>query len=556
MTEYVPELFEAALSKHKTKWRKIQDKEVSYSFPVPDITLKEVFNELADRHPDKTFIYYRNRAYTYGECNLWARKIANGLRRIGCKKGDRVNTYIKNSPEFVCITLACFKLGLILVNSNPLDVANEIENKIQDCAAKVVIADENGYLALCKALRKMKRGPKYLILIGKETSVIHDISQRVETLESISVYGNEEPAAEINPNDIAVLQYTGGTTGVIKGCCQTNRAYIARAMAAEEYFKPVFSDEDVENFSVIIGLPFSHAYGFAQGIIVNMAFGGNMILTDTIKPQLKEILEKIQLYKAKLWPAIPLWMKLLTSDEDMQSYDLSSLKAISCGAASLPLAVLNKVEAVTGLVINEGYGMTETVNTITHNSFGFRKPGTVGVPYPNIDYLIVDQEDGDKIVADGVPGEIIARGVCVIKEYWQRPEETEYALRNGWLYTGDIGMIDEEGYLVILDRKKDLIIVSGFNVFPREIDDVVITHPAVADSCTVGVADPRKGEVPKTYVVLKHGCHNISEDEIIKYCNERLTRYKVPKSVEFIDIIPKTKNNKPDRNALKMMYSA
>jgi acyl-coenzyme A synthetase/AMP-(fatty) acid ligase len=164
MEKYVPTVFEAALEAHRLKWRKIQDKGVKYSFPIPDATLKEVFNKLTEEHPDKTYIYYRNRAYTYGECNLWARKIANGLRMIGCEKGDRVNTYMANSPEFVCITQACFKLGLLLVNSNPLDVANEIEYKIRDCGAKVVIADEVGYLALCNALKNMKSGPACLIL--------------------------------------------------------------------------------------------------------------------------------------------------------------------------------------------------------------------------------------------------------------------------------------------------------------------------------------------------------------------------------------------------------
>ncbi len=556
MTEYSEELFAAALAEHRPKWEKIQDPEVNYSFPIPNTTLKEAFNTIAEKHPDKTYIYYRNHAYTYGECNLWARKIANGLRKIECKKGDRVNTYMSNSPDFVCIAQACFKLGLILVNSNPLDVAYDMEYLMRDCQAKVVIADEISYRAVCDALQNIKNGPKYLILSEVDATLVHDIPQKVETLKTISVYGEEEPQENISPDDIAVLQCTGGTTGIIKECCGTNRAYFARAMAAREFYKPVFPPEDTDKFSIIVGLPFSHAYGFSMGIILNLAFGGNMILTDSVKPSLKEVLEKIEKYKANVWPAVPIWLKLLISEPELQKYDLSSLRSINSGGVSLPLSVLNQVEELTGIMVNEGYGMTETINTITHNSFAHRKPGTVGIPYPNIEYLIVDQEDGNKIVPNGTAGEIIARGVCVIKEYWQKPEETALAIRNRWLYTGDIGMIDEEGYLIILDRKKDLIIVSGFNVFPREIDDIMMTHPGVADSCTVGVPDAIRGEVPKTYVVLDQNHRDVTKEELMDYCNKRLTRYKIPRIIEFINIIPKTKNNKPDRKALKKMHLA
>lgn len=243
---------------------------------------------------------------------------------------------------------------------------------------------------------------------------------------------------------------------------------VAKAMAQIEYFKPILTEEDREHYMVMIGLGMSHAFGFSQAIVVNMTLGGSIYLADS----LTEILQAIEKYRPTVWPSVPIWMKLIASDPQYQCYDITSLKCITCGAAPLPVEVLHKVEEITGAVITEGYGMTETVNTIAINGFHHRKSGTVGVPNPNIEYLVVDAEDGVTVMSDGADGEIICRGECVMHEYWQKPEESANMVRDGWLYTGDIGHVDEEGYLVIRDRKKDLIITSGFNVFPTEIEEV------------------------------------------------------------------------------------
>lgn len=546
----IEEDFERALQQNKVKWRKLQDKGVNYSQSIPDITLKQYFNNLVDRSVDKTYIYYRDKEYSYGECNLIARRIANGLKRLGCQKGDRVITYMANCPEFVCLAHACFKLGAILVNSNPLDTPNEMEHRIRDCGAKVIVAGDLAINSIIEALMEIEQGPKYIVVNAQQINIkeLSEIQQQMIEWGWLMENGDEEPPADIDPDDIAVLQYTGGTTGVLKGSCQTNRGYIARVLGTYEYYKPILPAG--EEYRVIIGVPMSHAYGFNQGIICNMAYGGSMILMDSIEFNIRKLLEKIETYRPNIWPAVPICLKILCSDPELLQYDLSSIRVIGCGGAPLPVATILQTEKITGAIITEGYGLTEAIMTVTSNTFCARKPGKVGIPAPNVDLLVVDAETGERVMPYGESGEIIIRGPSVTKCYWNKPTETSASIKNGWFYTGDIGMIDESGYLQILDRKKDVIIVSGFNVYPKEIDDVLMSHPDVIDACTIGIFDEFKGEVPKSFVV-RNKQSDISERQLTMYCREKLTRYKIPKQIQFVDLIPKTKNNKPNSNILR-----
>lgn len=496
--------FEEALVRYREKWDKIKDPCVVYDFPIPDVSCKELFLKRVSEHPDKTYVISRGTKMSYVECNTLAAKIANGFLAKGLKKGDRVITYVSNGFEFVALAHACFKTGIIMVNTNPRSTADEIIRRIKDCTPKMVITDSD------------------------------DAS---------------EPDISISPEDIAILQYTGGTTGVLKGCCQTNHAFVAKAMAQVQYFRPFLNDNDYENYMVIIALGMSHAFGFGQGIVVNLTMGGTIFFAES----LDEILRVIEKYRPTVWPSVPLWMKLIATHEEYQKYDISSLKVITCGSAPLPVDVIRRVEELTGAVITEGYGMTETVNTITINGHDHRKVGTVGVVNPNIEYLIVDQETGTEVVEDGQPGEIICRGECVMHEYWNNPEETAKMLRNGWLYTGDIGRIDEEGFLIICDRKKDLIITGGFNVFPSELEAVAITAENVADAIAIGVPNERRGEVPAIFVQPIAG-KTVDLNEVERVCREKLSRFKVPKEYYIMDMLPKTKNRKPDRKMVKKLY--
>lgn len=435
----------------------------------------------------------------------------------------------------------------IMVNTNPRSTADEIIRRIKDCTPKMVITDSDGADAVVQALKDDKAGVEHMVFCpALEKGNRWD---ELGAWESIISDDASEPDISISPEDIAILQYTGGTTGVLKGCCQTNHAFVAKAMAQVQYFRPFLNDNDYENYMVIIALGMSHAFGFGQGIVVNLTMGGTIFFAES----LDEILRVIEKYRPTVWPSVPLWMKLIATHEEYQKYDISSLKVITCGSAPLPVDVIRRVEELTGAVITEGYGMTETVNTITINGHDHRKVGTVGVVNPNIEYLIVDQETGTEVVEDGQPGEIICRGECVMHEYWNNPEETAKMLRNGWLYTGDIGRIDEEGFLIICDRKKDLIITGGFNVFPSELEAVAITAENVADAIAIGVPNERRGEVPAIFVQPIAG-KTVDLNEVERVCREKLSRFKVPKEYYIMDMLPKTKNRKPDRKMVKKLY--
>ena len=547
MTKEQLENFERELVRLRKKWVPIKDPEVNYSFPIPPTNMKKMFLAKVAAHPDKPYIYRHGEVQTYGECNAAACRIANGMLALGLKKGDRIMTLVSNSREFIELAQACFKTGIIMVNSNPLATSDEMINRIRDCTPRAVFVDSDGLAALMSGLREDRSTVEYVISCPAQGPVPD--TEGVLGWDKFLSDDASEPEVEILPQDIAVLQYTGGTTGILKGCCQTNHAFVAKAMAQIEYFKPILTEEDREHYMVMIGLGMSHAFGFSQAIVVNMTLGGSIYLADS----LTEILQAIEKYRPTVWPSVPIWMKLIASDPQYQCYDITSLKCITCGAAPLPVEVLHKVEEITGAVITEGYGMTETVNTIAINGFHHRKSGTVGVPNPNIEYLVVDAEDGVTVMSDGADGEIICRGECVMHEYWQKPEESANMVRDGWLYTGDIGHVDEEGYLVIRDRKKDLIITSGFNVFPTEIEEVVMRCPGVADCIAIGIPNSRRGEVPAVYIQAAPG-ETVDLAQVEAACREKLSRYKVPKAFFMIDEVPKTKNRKPDRKKLKADY--
>lgn len=539
--------FEEALVRYRKKWDKIKDPCVMYKFPIPRTSCKELFLQRVKEHPNKTYIMHKGKSYTYAECNELAARLANGMFGCGLRKGDRVITYVSNGYEFVAIAQACFKTGIIMVNTNPRSTADEIMRRIADCTPKLVIADSDAADAVLEALREDSLGVEHRVFCP--ALVKENRWEGLEPWESLVSDSIAEPAIEVCPEDIAILQYTGGTTGVLKGCCQTNHAFVAKALAQVQYFRPFLNDADYEHYMVIIALGMSHAFGFSQGIVVNLTMGGTIFFADT----LEEILKAIEVYKPTVWPAVPLWMKLIASKEEYQNYDISSLKVITCGSAPLPVEVIHRVEELTGAVITEGYGMTETVNTIAINGQVHRKVGTVGVVNPNIEYLIVDQEHGEEVVEDGQPGEIICRGECVMKEYWNNPEETAHMVRDGWLYTGDIGRIDEEGFLIILDRKKDLIITGGFNVFPSELEAIAMTCPNVADAIAIGIPDERRGEIPVMLAQPKEGAE-IDLVELEQVCRSKLSRFKVPKAYYSIAEVPKTKNRKPDRKRARQMF--
>jgi len=547
--------FELAVARNRLKWEKQQDPEANYHFTVPDITVKSLYNYWAQIQPDKPRIIYEEKVYTYKQCNSIAQRIANGIKKMGYEKGERLINFLHNTPELMLIGQACFKLGIIIVNCNPCDTPREYANKLRDSGAKIAVVDDNSINVLKEAGALLEEPIEHVILFANDNSNgQHFIDGKPVTNFQLLIAESEEtePDVEVLPSDIQVMQYTGGTTGVLKACCLTNRALVANAMATYNQMATAIKANEL---SIIIQVPMSHGMGFNTAMMLPMLAGGTTILLDIRKFSLNYLLEVISKTRPTLWPIVPSVMKGLVDKCLLLEYDISSVKVVNSGGAPLPLEVIKKFEGLTKAKIIESYGLSEACTSVLIQPFNNKKQGTVGIPYPNTDVLIVDIASGTKVVAPGELGEIIFRGPQMMECYWNKPADTEVTIRNGWIYTGDIGVMDEDGVFRIVDRIKDVIIVSGLNVYPREVDEVLIEHPDITDACTVGIRDERRGEIPISFVVKRSGSE-ISDEEILEYCGEKLSRYKVPRKIEFIDTIPKTKNNKPDKKALVRIQSS
>jgi long-chain acyl-CoA synthetase len=355
-----------------------------------------------------------------------------------------------------------------------------------------------------------------------------------------------EPAHPINPHkDLAVLQYTGGTTGLPKGAMLSHANVSANAQQCRAILHSIRDDGEV----VLGVLPFFHIYGLTVCVNFATLIGATVLPLPKFDP--RETLKTIHKYKPTIFPCAPSIFIALLQQKKLEHYDLSSIRYCISGSAPMPTAVMERFRSLTGAHIVEGYGLTEA-SPVTHLNplEGVRKPGSIGLPFPDTDAAIVDMEVGTIPVPPGKVGELVIRGPQVMQGYWKRPDETASVLRNGWLYTGDIATMDEEGYFFIVDRKKDLIISGGYNVYPREIDEVLHDHPAVKEAVTVGVQHATRGEIIKAYIVLKEG-YSATKTDIIAFCREKLANYKVPKQVEFRDELPKTLVGKVLRRAIR-----
>jgi long-chain acyl-CoA synthetase len=539
--------FENYAAKWDKLWVEHYDKDIKRNLPEPDITLKDVLQNWVNVHPDKSHIIYKDRILTYKESNALACKLANALIRLGCKKGDRLSIILPNIPEVIISFMACYKTGMIAVGYNYRSTEAEMQANFIDNGAETIIAETAYADKVINILREGKTSVKNVIVLDcseeqmKNTNVL-DFYQLIDKEEEI------EPDIEVLPDDLQLLLYTGGTTGISKGCCHTNRTIIGHAHAFMNWFSSALGKED---FRVLMCLPMSHAYGIHFGINWCLVTGGTVICLST--PSSDAIIEAMNKYEPTLWPSVPALINQIVYYPKVSKSKLWALKVVVCGGAPVAEDTLTLFKQYTKAKVVEGYGMSEAIDCISFNPIGNGgKTGSIGIPFPDTDVLIVHIEDGKTVMPPGQKGEIIFRGPQMIKEYWNQPEETAYAIRSGWMYTGDIGYMDKDGCMYIVDRKKDMITVGGFNVFPREIDELLYKHPKIYSSCTVGAPEPRLGEIAMSFIVVKPN-EKLTAEEVIEYCRESLTAYKVPKLIKFVNEIPLTKANKPDKMALKNM---
>ena len=545
-------------------WVKFYERDVPENLTYPDLTLGNVLGQTASKYPDNTALVFYGRKISYAELDALANRFAHALTGLGVKKGDRVALMLPNIPQMVIAYYGTLRLGAIAVATNPLYKAHELEVQLKDSGAETLVAVDMFYPVISPVLPRT--AVKHLILCGIKDylpfplNLLYPIKARIEKqwvrvkrvppIHDFLSLLNEAQATPVNsrvsPDDTAILQYTGGTTGTPKGAVLTHRNLVANAVHNRVWLTNGKEGEE----RILAVIPFFHVYGMTTAMNLGVLLGAELILLP--KFHTKEVLHFINKYRPTIFPGIQAMYMAIGNYPKIHKYDLTSIKAAISGAGPLMREVQERFEQLTKARIVEGYGLSEA-SPVTHCNpvFGKRKLGSIGLPFPDMDAKIVDLETGEKELPVGEAGELVVKGPQVMKGYWNKPEETARTLRGGWLHTGDIATRDEEGYFFIVDRIKDMIKTVGENVYPREVEEVLFTHPKVKDAVVVGLPhEAFMGEKIKAYIVLKEG-ETATAEEIIGFCREQLSKFKVPKEIEFRDQLPKTLVGKVLRRVLR-----
>lgn len=509
----------------------------------PLVPAYDLVFQMIRQYPDRTALIFVDKKTSYRQLGDQIDRFAAALlRRFRLQKGDRVGIMLPNCPQNVVATLGAMRAGCIPVQFNPMYTPREIAYQLHDSGCRAFLtldllwpkAKEAGLpeFPIVTSIKDALPFPKNLLYPLKQKLPKVPASEATPYLDLL-----KEPAGTFQPvavdpiKDPAVLLYTGGTTGVAKGVILTHLNLIANFLQIKEWLQR----PEGEAGSSLVVMPIFHSYGFTAALGLILSTGGTAILVPRFDAG--EVLKLIDKYRPTAFPGVPTIYTALLSHPAVRKYDLGSIEICASAAAPCPVELIHRFEGVTGAAILEGYGMTEC-SPATHSNpmHGKRKAGSVGLPYPDTETRIIDLETGEDLPV-GQEGEVLIRGPQVMQGYWQKPEETAKVLKEGWLYTGDIGRLDDEGYLSIVDRKKDMIIAGGFNVYPREIDEVLYQHPAVLHACTVGVPDAYRGETVKAFVVRREGAP-VTELELLEFCARRLAAYKRPRHLEFVAELP------------------
>ncbi|WJQ08096.1 long-chain fatty acid--CoA ligase [Geobacillus stearothermophilus] len=519
---------------------------ISFYMDIPDKTVCDVLQERAGEFGSQPALTFYDKTITYAELAAAVNRFASSLQARGVQKGDRVAIMLPNCPQYVIAYYGILQAGAIVTQVNPMLVERELAYLLKDSGAKMIVIYEPLYPRLAAVRGETAVEQAVTVSLGAPPSVA--LAEGDVTFDEFLAAGSGavRPVSIESTHDVAVLQYTGGTTGRSKGAMLTHRNIFANVLQCAEFFKGTF-ELGKERYLTVI--PLFHVFAMTSGMNLAIYQGAENILLPRF--ELKEVLETIRDKQPTVFPGVPTMYVAITNTPGVEQYGISSIKTCNSGSAPMPLELMRDFESKTGAVVLEGYGLSEA-SPVTHCNppFAARKPGTVGIGMPLTEYKVVDVATGTQELPPGEVGELIIRGPQVMKGYWNMPEETAAALRDGWLYTGDLASIDEEGYVTIVDRKKDLIIAGGYNIYPREIEEVLYEHPAVREAAAIGVPDPYRGETVKAIIVLKDG-QQASEEDILAHCRKNLAAYKVPRIIEFRTELPKTNVGKILRRALR-----
>ncbi|MDX8361266.1 fatty acid--CoA ligase family protein [Cytobacillus sp. IB215316] len=511
------------------------------------MNLTSRLSESAQKYPAKPAYIFQDKASTYADLDSAVNAFASGLDKLGIGKGDHIALLLGNSPYFVISLYGALKVGATIIPINPIYTADEISYIVNNGDVKAIITFDV-LLPQVEPMLPIMKGVEHIIYCetpqGKEAGV--DLSaivtsEKMKSFSKIISLGSftyEGPT--LAEDDVAVILYTSGTTGKPKGAMLTHKNLYSNAIDVAQYLK--LSDTD----RVITTLPMFHVFCLTVALNAPLMNGGTLIILPKFSPE--EVFRVAKTYEATVFAGVPTMYNFLLQHPEGNKEDLASLRLCISGGASMPVALLKGFEQKFNVIVSEGYGLSEASPVTAFNPLDRpRKPGSIGTSIFNIENKVVD-EMGEE-VPPGQVGELIVRGPNVMKGYYKMPEETAHTIMDGWLYTGDLARMDEEGYFYIVDRKKDMVLVGGYNVYPREVEEVLYNHPDIIEAAVIGVPDPNFGEAVKSFVVTTN--NQLTEKEVLDYCIEHLAKYKIPTSIEFIEELPKNTTGKILRRALK-----
>jgi long-chain acyl-CoA synthetase len=549
-------------------WTRLQAQELTRA-GVAEVSpekkpLYAVVTESARKYPKNVSIHYQGRDFTYSELDDLSSRFASALVSLGVKRGDRVAIFLPNTPQFIFAFFGILKAGAIVVNNNSLYKERELEYQINNSGAEVIVAPKDvvkkndlyASLERCRARTCLRHViatsvTDYLPGLKRSLSGLAGIRRvsRGNTLDFLSLLRSSTPMAtfaDVDPmEDLAVLQYTGGTTGVSKGAMLTHYNLYANAVRTANYLP--LTHKDVS----LAVLPLFHIYGLTTAMNAPFFASSQIVLLPSF--HVNEVMKTIQQRKVTCFCGVPTMYIAINNSPKAKDFDLRSVRVCISGGSALPVAVRKRFIELTGGNLVEGYGLSET-SPITHCNpltEGSVRDGSIGVPFPETDAMIVDIDDPFKTLSTGSVGELAVKGPQVMKGYWNNEAETAEVIHDGWFLTGDITKMDDDGYFYIVDRKKDMVDVRGFKVYPRDVEEVLFEHPGVREAAVIGIPDEFSGEVVKAFVVRRDEAGSLTEKDVIDFCAARLVKYKVPRKVEFVPELPKTLVGKVLRRKLR-----
>jgi long-chain acyl-CoA synthetase len=536
-------------------WYEWYDEGVPKSIQYPEVPLFHLLEKSAREYPDQPCTIFKGATITYKEMDQLTDKMAAELAHLGIEKGDRVGILIPNTPQFVIAYYGVLKAGGVVVATNPMYSEREIEHQANDSGMELMIVMSNFYNRVKNV--QPKTGIQQVVVTNiKETlppltSLLFTLFKEKKAGFRVELQDNDiwlpdllddfqasdRPDVEVGPEDSAIFQYSGGTTGTPKAAVASHRNLVANTLQTRSWITSAKEGEEV----VLMAIPLYHVYGMVAGMNFGLALGAALVMVPDAR-DIQDTVTNLEKYEASIFPGVPTLYNAINNFPDVVAgkYDLSSIKACISGSAPLMRETKETFESLTGGIVFEGYGLSEAP-TATHCNplLGENRTGSIGLPLPDVDARIIDLEDEETTLSPGEIGELVVNGPQVFKGYHNMPTETRNALREGWLYTGDIARMDEDGYFYIVDRKKEVIKPSGFQVWPREVEEVLQDHPAIQEAGVGGIQDPYRGETVKAWIVLNPG-ETVEKDEIKEWCAKSLAKYKIPTEIEFRDELPRT----------------